>query len=73
MAREAGFEELYEHKGGDSDWICFTDEIKRFEALVRADERSECAKVCESHIDGTPDYNQGAWDCAEAIRARGNT
>ncbi len=34
-------------------------------------EREACAKVCESHIDGTPDYNQGAWDCAESIRARG--
>jgi hypothetical protein len=35
------------------------------------EEREACAKVCESHIDGTPDYNQAAWNCAEAIRARG--
>jgi hypothetical protein len=51
----------------------YLEKLKDFEALVRADEREACAKVCESHIDGTPDYNQGAWDCAEAIRARGKT
>lgn len=46
----------------------------RFEAfakLVAAHEREACANVCESHIDGTPEYNQAAWNCAEAIRARG--
>jgi hypothetical protein len=41
-------------------------------AAVKA-EREACAKVCEAHIDGTPDYNQAAWNIAAAIRARGNT
>lgn len=35
-------------------------------------EREACAKLCESQIDGTPDYNQAAFNCAEAIRARGD-
>lgn len=78
MAREAGFEELYEHKDGDSDWICFTDEIKAFEALVRADERSECAKVCvkialEFKSMYCGDEMEAALICEETIRARGNT
>jgi hypothetical protein len=41
------------------------------EADIRADEREACAKVCEETNDGTP-YNQ-AIECAQAIRARGNT
>ncbi len=36
MAREAGFEQVDQDV---DEWICFTDEIERFEALVRADER----------------------------------
>ena len=36
MAREAGFEQVDQDV---DEWICFTDELKRFEALVRADER----------------------------------
>jgi hypothetical protein len=98
MAREAG---LLETSSGYDVW--YVDNLKDFEALVRADEaakytwdvhscgptctkaacvatrkaveaeREACAKVCEAKIDGTPDYNQGAWDCAESIRARGNT
>jgi hypothetical protein len=61
MAREAGFE--LEDQYVD-EWSCFTDEIGRFEALVRADEREACAKVCEE---------RGWHVTAAAIRARGNT
>ena len=69
MAREAGFETLITKgkihgfdRGGD-----YTEELKAFEALVRADEREACAKlfepaICEAHRV-----------CAAAIRARGNT
>jgi hypothetical protein len=39
--------------------------LERFEALVRADEREACAKVCETLVMGK--------HCAAAIRARGNT
>jgi hypothetical protein len=53
-------------------------ELKRFEALVRADERSiereACAKVCED-LDWSQDstWEVATLDCAEAIRARGET
>jgi len=59
--------------------------IKAFEALVRADEREACAKLCESEAemfkscaeganDGRYDWKEdGARDCAYAIRVRGNT
>jgi hypothetical protein len=69
MAREAG---LFTHKEVQA-------ELKRFEALVRADEREACAKVCDSLEEQcekllVPDEK---WptpsDCAHIIRARGNT
>jgi hypothetical protein len=53
-------------------------ELKTFEALVRADERSiereACAKVCED-LDWSQDstWEVATLDCAEAIRARGET
>ena len=83
MAREAGFDS----SGTELTWesvIC-TEELKAFEALVRADEREACAKVCESEAemfkscaeganDGRYDWKEdGARDCAYAIRAKGNT
>ena len=55
MAREAG---LYTHKE-------VQPELKAFEALVRADEREACAKLCETLVMGK--------HCAAAIRARSNT
>jgi hypothetical protein len=94
MAREAGF--WQEHA---DTYMCSTDAIKSFEALVRADERNRtwtqehwteyersiaavereaCAKVCEELV---PDMSRTAndasvwdvatFDCATAIRARG--
>lgn len=60
----------------------YQQELKAFEALVRADEREICAKVCESEAemfkscaeganDGRYDWKEdGARDCAYAIRAR---
>jgi hypothetical protein len=44
--------------------------LKRFEALVRADEREACAKVCEELAEKEWADNER---CAAAIRARGNT
>jgi hypothetical protein len=48
MAREARFEQI----AGD-DWVCFTEEIERFAALVAAAERerlkpaAERCRMCE--------------------------
>ena len=59
MAREAGNDDLF-----DAMQVSF---LERFEALVRADEREACAKVCEQYKD----YGGNLF--APAIRARGNT
>jgi hypothetical protein len=86
MAREAGFNLeqgfLLRVTGIDED-------LKRFEALVRADEREACAKVCDEQVERslaavektkrTTDHRiyraaaQTATWNAAAIRARGNT
>jgi hypothetical protein len=63
MALEAG---LFTHKEVQA-------ELKAFEALVRADEREACAKVCDVlaiHPEYASDITKLA---AAAIRARGNT
>ena len=74
MAREAGF----------SEWALQTpQDLERFAALVRADERERatrenayvldereaCAKVCDAYGQ----MGLGANFAANAIRARGNT
>ena len=76
MAREAGFEELF--KDGH-DWVCFTEEIERFAALVaaaaKAEENEACAKVCESMRPSEREFDQRFYTActlnANAIRARG--
>ena len=86
MAREAGFMLRAESVKGQSEWWeCFDEAIEKLVALARADEREACAKVCESEAemfkscayganDGRYDWKEdGARDCAAAIRARGNT
>ena len=66
MAREAGF----------SEWAVKTPrDLERFAALVRADEREACAKVCEHEWSNAAEREFGD-QCAAIIRgreARGNT
>jgi hypothetical protein len=63
MAREAG---LFTHKEVQA-------ELKAFEALVRANEREACAKVCDKRYMGDNNReDMEAKRCAAAIRARGN-
>jgi hypothetical protein len=47
---------------------------QRFEDEIRADEREACAKVCDD-LDWSQDstWQVATIDCAEAIRARGET
>jgi hypothetical protein len=47
------------------------DQLKAFEALVRADEREACAKVCDSFQ--ARNVGMQPAECAGAIRNRGNT
>ena len=76
MAREAGLDITCDPT--ETPWRTFVegweDQLKAFEALVRADEREACAKVCED-LDWSRDstWEVATLDCAEAIRARGET
>ena len=61
-------------------WVCDSGDLERFAALVRADEREACAKVCDELIAPAlyGDADKSMWDvtcmdCAAAIRNRGNT
>jgi hypothetical protein len=66
LAREAGFVENAGNIYGDHV------NLKAFEALVRADEREACAKLCETKLGPTASDFYGK-TYAAAIRARGNT
>ena len=78
MAREAGLpifdaaavaNDPAEQAMADIVTKVWHDSAERFAALVAADEREACAKVCDDlwQEDGT------AYDCREAIRAREQT
>lgn len=74
MAKEAGFMVIHEGDAETGAWYeCFTSEIERFAALVRADEREACAKVCESFQQDPYEELLHRSDFAAAIRARSNT
>ena len=65
MALEAGYDPRF-----NSELF----KIELFAALVRADEREACAKVCEDlSLSQNSEWEVGTLDCADAIRARGNT
>jgi hypothetical protein len=52
--------------GAHTEWTgAPLDRLEQLVALVRADEREACAKLCETLVMGK--------HCAAAIRARGNT
>jgi hypothetical protein len=70
MAREAG---VIPYVFASVDEECLF-RLKAFEALVRADEREACAKVCDKRYMGDNNReDMEAKRCAAAIRARGNT
>ncbi len=53
-----------------------TEFLEAFVALIRADEREACAKVCEARGVQFYSFSEVAGECyglAKAIRARGNT
>ena len=64
MATEARNDNLF-----DAMQVAF---LERFAALVRADEREACAKVCEKEWSNVAERIYGE-ECAAAIRARSNT
>jgi hypothetical protein len=73
MAREAGA--IHIHESPKEFAIVGNDSIKTFEALVRADEREACAKVCEDDALSSQYGERSKYRAllATTIRARGNT
>ena len=71
MAREAGYMKTVQ--GGAEVSMASMDCLKAFEALVRADEREACAKVCEDAFSSSHAGRVVCDNLAYAIRARGNT
>ena len=69
MAREAGGR-AQQNKNCDVEYLMSSDALKAFEALVRADEREACAKVCDELADKHGWEGSYANECAIAIRAR---
>jgi hypothetical protein len=72
MAREAGFAiDVSKDPNSPPSWwgAGHDDKFKAFAALIRADEREACAKVCET----TAPSQINGYECAAAIRNRGNT
>jgi len=74
VAREAGA--IHIHKSPKEFALVGNEAIERFAALIRANEREACAKVCEE-LQSPPDWNLVAvlWkECrsklAAAIRSR---
>jgi hypothetical protein len=70
LAEQVGFERI---KHTNEDWVCFSEEIEAFAALVaaaaRADEREACADIAENwNSNGSPRVGVAA-----QIRARGTT
>ncbi len=57
-----------------SGWVWTTIELKWINERIAkavAYEREACAQVCEAN-HGTVNRNMDSFDCAKAIRARGN-
>jgi hypothetical protein len=86
MAREAGIIDFRDAFSEEHVQAVLQD-LKAFEALVRADEREACAKMCEEfarkwwkihcdsnlHYSSTLKAHQDFCALQAAIRARGNT
>ena len=74
MAREAGFPDYAMGLASEDAW----QKTELFAALVAAAEREACAKLCEeiarrNEEECDIDWVTGNMECADYIRARGNT
>ena len=69
LAREAGMRPYQDQAPGIDGAVGDWEALARFAALVRADERERCAKVCENRAADNWDHEGGALACAAAIRA----
>ena len=80
LAKQAGLKRHQEQAPGIDGVVANWADLKQFAALVAAQEREECAKVCDDLLapDIYTDTDKSMWDvtctdCAAAIRARGTT
>lgn len=66
--------ELAVHAGDNWDHTLESDKefLEKFAALVAAEEREACAKVCDWQAAEWATDSDTANNCAAAIRARGN-
>jgi len=65
LAREAGLPYIYE-----TGEVANLGLVERFAALVAANEREECAKVCDEQADKDNWEGYYANQCAAVIRSR---
>ena len=61
------YTKVFAGKSADPENLIWSD-LEHFAALVAAQEREECAKVCDGYNDGR--YANTADLCAAAIRSR---
>jgi hypothetical protein len=74
-AREAGFvvdEKAQQHQPNCifHTYHMIDEPLARFAALIRADEREQCAKVCDGYADNSSHPMNFANNCAAAIRSK---
>ena len=72
MAREAGIID-FRDAFSEQHVQAVLQDLERFAALVRADEREACAKVAEGPVGIDDEEAYWGREIAKAIRARGNT
>ena len=74
IAREAGIEVTYDPTETPTRAFveCWIENLEHLVDLARADEREECAKVCEDLGMATNGMYERNHECATAIRAREN-
>lgn len=74
LAKQAGLKRHQEQAPGIDGVVGNWEDLERFAALVEAQEREECSKVCIQMANRCDDIRKAALEAAaEAIRARGTT
>jgi hypothetical protein len=67
LAEQAGLKRHQEQAPGIDGAVGSWDDLAKFAELVAAQEREECAELCQRFSDRM----MSAGECADAIRARG--
>ena len=75
-AKEAGWKRVGHNPDTGPAFPVLIGNLERFAALVAAQETEACVRACESVVvyyskQGKPKATDIAWECVDAIRARG--